>query len=92
MDIKSKCFRTSLKGGPAWKDVVARVTLDASTGRVIETESARNITREREHRLLPRGPRDIITILIWKNPTTDSGSILRVLGPGDYEVLPPDRH
>ena len=74
MDIKSKCFRTSLKGGPAWKDVVARVTLDASTARVIETESSTSITREREHRLLPRGPRDIVTILIWRDPTTDSGS------------------
>ena len=47
MDLESKCFRTSSKGGPPWKDVEARVTLDASTGRVIETEPARDITRER---------------------------------------------
>ena len=92
MDLESKCFRTSSKGGPPWKDVEARVTLDASTGRVIETEPARDITREREHRLLPGGPRDIITLLIWTNPTMGSGPILGFLGPGDYEVLPPDRH
>ena len=92
MDLESKCFRTSAKGGPPWKDVEARVTLDASTGRVIETDAARDITREREHRLLPGGPCDIITLLIWKNSTIGSGPILRVLGPSDYEVLPPGRH
>ena len=31
MDLKSKCFQTSAKGGPSWKDVEARVTLDASS-------------------------------------------------------------
>ena len=51
MDLKSKCFQTSAKGGPSWKNVEARVTLDASTGHVIKIEAARNITRECEHLL-----------------------------------------
>ena len=55
------------------RDVEARVTLDASTGQVIEIEAARNITRESEHRLLPGGPCDIVTLLIWSNPTIVSG-------------------
>ena len=46
MDLKSKCFRTSAKGGPSWKDVEARVTLDASIGHVIEIEAARETSHE----------------------------------------------
>ena len=92
MDLKSKCFRTSAKGGPSWKDVVARVTLDASTGHVIEIEAARNITRECEHLLLPGGPCDIVTLLIWSNPTIESGLRLRRWWPSEYEVLPSGRH
>ena len=78
MDLKSKCFQTSAKGGPSWKDVEARVTLDASTGHVIKIEAARNITRECEHLLLPGGPCDIVTLLIWSNPTIESGLRLRI--------------
>ena len=71
MDLKSKCFGTSAKGE-------ARVTLDASTGHVIEIEAARNITRECEHRLLLGGPCDIVTLLIWSNPAIVSGLRLRI--------------
>ena len=78
MDLKSKCFRASAKGGPSWRDVEARVTLDASTGRAIEIEAVRNITREREHRLIPGGPCDIVTLLIWSNPTIVSGLRVRI--------------
>ena len=78
MDLRSKCFRTLTKGGPSWKDVVARVTLDASTGHVIEIEAARDITREYEHRLLPGEPCDIVTLLIWRNPTIVSSLHLRI--------------
>ena len=63
------------KGGSSWKDVEERVTLDASTG---EIEAARDITREYEHRLLPGGPCDIVTLLIWSNPTIVSGLRLRI--------------
>ena len=71
MDLKSKCFRTSAKGAPSWKDVEARVTLDASNGNTIKIEAARDITREREHCLIPGGPRDITTLLIWRSPTIE---------------------
>ena len=54
------------------------MTLDASTGHLIEIEAVRNITREREHRLIPGGPRDIVTLLIWSNSTTESGLRLRI--------------
>ena len=65
-DLRSKCFRTSAKSGPSWKDVEARVTMDASTVHVIKAEAARDITRESEHRLLPGGPCDIVTLLVWR--------------------------
>ena len=78
MDLRSKCFRTSAKGGPSWKDVEARVTMDASTGHVIKAEAARDITREYEHRLLPGGPCDIVTLLVWRNPTIVSSLRLRI--------------
>ena len=64
MDLKSACFRTSAKGGPSWEDVEAKVTLDASNGNTIKIEAARDITRKREHCLIPGGPRDITTLLI----------------------------
>ena len=73
-------FRTSAKGGPSWQDVEARVTLDASTGHVIKIEAARDITRECEHRLLLGGPCDIVTLLIWSNPTIVSGLRLILAG------------
>ena len=78
MDIGSKCFRTSAKGGPSWKDVEARVTMDASTGHVIKAEEARDITRECEHQLLPGGSCDIVTLLVWRKPTIVSSLRLRI--------------
>ena len=78
MDLRSKCFRTSAKGGPSWKDVEARVTMDASTGQVIKVEAARDITRECEHRLLLGGSCDIVTLLVWRSPTIVRSLRLRI--------------
>ena len=61
MDLGSKCFRASAKGGPSWKDVEAKVTLDALTGHVIKIETAKDISRACEHCPLPGGPCDIVT-------------------------------
>ena len=44
----------------------------------MEIEAVRNITREREHRLIPGGPCDIVTLLIWSNPTIVSGLRVRI--------------
>ena len=69
MDLGSKCFRTSAKGGPSCKDVEARVTLDALTGHVIKIEAAKDISRACEHCPLPGGPCDTVTLLIWRKPS-----------------------
>ena len=55
-----------MKGGPVWSDVVARVTANAVSGEILDSELARDITRSLEHTLLEGGPRDIQTILIFE--------------------------
>ena len=55
-----------MKGGPVWSDVVARVTADAVSGEILDSELARDITRSLEHTPLEGGPRDIQTILIFE--------------------------
>ena len=55
-----------MKGGPVWSDVIARVTADAVSGEILDSELARDITRSLEHTPLEGGPRDIQTILIFE--------------------------
>ena len=64
-DLGSKCFRTTLKNGPDWKNVRVRITHDARTGHVIDVEQAWNMPKQDEHRLLPGGKRDITTTLLY---------------------------
>ena len=45
--------------------MVARVTADAVSGEILDSELARDITRSLEHTPLEGGPRDIQTILIF---------------------------
>ena len=65
-DMSSRTRRTTMKGGPVWSDVVARVTADAVSGEILDSELARDITRSLEHTPLEGGPRDIQTILIFE--------------------------
>ena len=65
-DMRSRTRRTTMKGGPVWSDVVARVTADAVSGEILDSELARDITRSQEHTPLEGGPRDIQTILIFE--------------------------
>ena len=65
-DMSSRTRRTTMKGGPVWSHVVARVTADAVSGEILDSELARDITRSLEHSPLEVGPRDIQTILIFE--------------------------
>jgi hypothetical protein len=65
-DLGARTFKTSMKNGPAWPDVEARITVNAETGKVLQIEDAKSIRREEEHRLIPCGPVDIHTILVYK--------------------------
>ena len=81
-----------MKGGPVWSDVVARVTADAASGEILDSELARDITRSLEHIPLEGRPRDIQTILIFevskvRSPSPilqDSVRLVGVRGYGDY--------
>ena len=53
-----------MKGGLVWSDVIARVTPDAVSGEILDSELARDITRSLEHTPLEGGPRDIQTFLV----------------------------
>ena len=65
-DMSSGTRRTTMKGGLVWSDVVARVTADAVSGEILDSELARDITRSLEHTPLEGGLRDIQTILVFE--------------------------
>ena len=48
-DMSSRTRRTTMKGGHVWNDVIARVTADAVSGEILDSELARDITRSLEH-------------------------------------------
>ena len=60
--MSSRTRRTTVKGGPVWGDVVARVTADAVNGEILDSELARDMTRSLEHTPLEGVPRDFQTI------------------------------
>ena len=63
-DMSSQTRCTTMKGGPVWSDVVARVTADAVSEEILDSELARDITRSLEHTPLEGGPRNIQKIVI----------------------------
>ena len=64
-----------MKGGLVWSDVVARVTADAVSGEILDSELARDITSSLEHPPLDGGLRDIQTILVFE------ASVVKSLSP-----------
>ena len=73
-DVSSRTRRTTMKGGPVGSDVVARVTADAVSGEILDSELARDTTRSLEHTPLEGGPRDIQTILVFEASRVKSPS------------------
>ena len=73
-DMSSPTRRTTVKGGPVWSDVIARVTADAVSGEILNSELARDITRSLEHTPLEGGLRDIQTILVFEASQVKSPS------------------
>ena len=77
--------------------MIARVTADAVSREILDSELTRDITRSLEHTPLERGPRDIQTILVFeasevKSPSPilqDSvrrGGVREYQGSGDVYV------
>ena len=73
-DMSSRTRRTTMKGGPLWCDVVARVTADAVNGETLDSELARDTTRSLEHTPMEGGPRDIQTITVFEASKVKSPS------------------
>ena len=71
-DMSSRTRRTTMKGGPVWSDVVARVTADAVNGEILDSELARDTTRSLEHTPLEGGPRVIQRILVLEESKVKS--------------------
>ena len=66
-DLGTRCFKTSNRTGPDWKDVRGRISVDANTGRILDIEDGPSITREREHRKIDRNRTfDVETYLIYQ--------------------------
>ena len=75
-DLGAKTTKTTMKGGPSWEWVQARVTADARSGQILSTEKASVITRNVERALLPGGPRDTITVLLYEDGRKKPGAVL----------------
>ena len=65
IDLAAKRFRATRAGGPEWRCVKRRVTVDLRTGEVIE--DVRTSKGKKYTELIPKGPRDIKTILFYEN-------------------------
>ena len=73
-DLQTKTYRTTMRGGPEWKTVVARIAACSKTGEVLNFEEGKNITSSLEHGLVHGGPRDLQTILFYEKEADKSGA------------------
>ena len=83
-DLQSRTTKTSMRGGPSWEHVRARVTVDARTGEVIRSERSEAITRNTEHALVPEGSRDIVTALVYTGPAGQAKVGTKAHVPSDF--------
>ena len=65
-DLGTRTAKTTLRGGPSWSQVVARVAVDDGTGQILLRERARDIRRDAEHRLLVGDAKTVATALIYR--------------------------
>ena len=75
-DADARRYRASLpNGGPDWRDVVRRVTLDVDTWEELDDLSKPyHADHERIFAFVPGGPRNIVTLLFYRDygePPTD---------------------
>ena len=75
-DMNTRTAKTTMKGGPSWERIQARITADAHTGEVLRSEKAEFITKNVEHALLPDCPRDIVTMLLYEGESSDPTLLL----------------
>ena len=76
-DIGATTTKTSMRGGPDWSQVRARITVDADTNKFIKIERAKHITRNQEHSLLYGGERNIMTILVFDRTEAQQNTYIK---------------
>ena len=63
-DKRPKTYRTTSSSGPLWENVIARITIDDKTGRIMSLEHTKHINDNDLHRNLP-SVRDTRTLLLY---------------------------
>lgn len=64
-DLGSATTRTTMRGGPAWGSVVARISSRAFDGQILSIERVEDIPRALEHARVSGGPVDLQTTLVY---------------------------
>ena len=75
-DYDASTYRTLMRGGPDWKDIQFRVTIDLQTGKLLAKERVSHDVQYDWHQPLPKGKKYCIrTELYYEHDSnTDSGS------------------
>ena len=63
-DLNAKNLKTSLKGGPPWTSVGARISIDLVRQKLLKAEKAGDILRANEHEIIEHT--DLLTVLLYK--------------------------
>ena len=64
-DLASRTAKSTVRGGPDYRQVVARVAVDAATGETLVAEDLRRVGRDELHRPIAAAPRDIVTGIVY---------------------------
>ena len=70
-DLKARNLKTSGGGGPKWKSVLGRMSVDREEGRVIETTLMRDMTRRQENKRIQ--PTELTTVLWYRQGGEEGG-------------------
>ena len=65
-DLGTYCLRGTNKNGPKWTDVVARVTIDEESRKVLRVESKKDMDSQVSYHKQWREPKDTTTALIYR--------------------------
>ena len=75
VDLQTSTMRTTMKRGPDWKSVKFRITSDADSGKVLQIEESKDITRSLEHAPMSGGPRNLQTTLPYSGDGPNQNSV-----------------
>lgn len=81
VDFNANKLQLLKKGGPAWRQVVRRVTMDLNTNEVLQDlQDFQQATRSQLHQKLSGQPRDIVTIFYYKDDNSQWHRHVQLIG------------